>query len=123
MSSTPDIVNWWLAKWKKGKTGSDLIMGIRHIKCIDGFTMSVQASQYMYCEPRVDVGPWRAVEVGFPSMRVEEFMKYAEDRGDPTQTVYNRVPVAVVNKVIQDHGGIDTTFMRAISRIETNDPA
>lgn len=33
------------------------------IECRDGARFSVQASQYHYCSPRNDAGPWTHVEV------------------------------------------------------------
>lgn len=76
------------------------------IECADGLTLSVQASVTHYCTPRDSVGPWIAVEIGFPSRRVGEFMEYAENPDDATGTVYGYVPVEVVEAVIEKHGGI-----------------
>jgi len=79
---------------------------VRSIQCADGLELSVQASSTHYCSPRDSVGPWEEVEIGFPSERVEEFMEYAENPNEPTDTVYGYVPVAVVEAVINNHGGI-----------------
>jgi hypothetical protein len=79
---------------------------VEPIVCADGLSMSVQASQTHYCAPRDSVGPWTTVEVGFPSQRVEELMEYAETPDTPTDTVYGNVPVAVVEAVIEKHGGL-----------------
>lgn len=79
---------------------------VRPIKCADGLELSVQASVTHYCSPRNGIGPWTAVEIGYPSERVEEFMEYAENPDEPTDTVYGRVPVEVVEAVIEKHGGI-----------------
>lgn len=76
------------------------------IVCADGLTLSVQASHLHYCSPRNDEGPYSTVEIGFPSEKVEEFMEYAEDAENPTQTVYARVPVEVVLQVINSRGGV-----------------
>ena len=76
------------------------------IKCADGFTLSVQASQYHYCTPRLDKSFYVAVEVGFPSEKEDLLMEWAETPDDPTGTVYGWVPVDVVEKVIDKHGGI-----------------
>jgi hypothetical protein len=49
------------------------------IVCSDGFTMSVQANEYAYCEPRCnDAEEYDNVEVGYPSKREELLMEYAE---------------------------------------------
>jgi hypothetical protein len=79
---------------------------VNSITCKDGFTMSVQASNTHYCSPRNGIGPWVSVEVGFPSEKVEEFMEYINGLESPTQSVYGWVPVEVVEKVIEKHGGL-----------------
>ena len=76
------------------------------IVCSDGFKMSVQASQTNYCEPRNNVGPYVSVEVGFPSALDKDLLPYAEDRENPTKTVYGWVPSKVVMKVIAKRGGM-----------------
>lgn len=76
------------------------------IRCADGLDFSVQANSTAYCTPRTDDGPYTAVEVGFPSQRVEELMEYAEDPERPTRTVYGWVPVEVVERIVEAHGGI-----------------
>ena len=75
------------------------------IECADGFTMSVQARERAYCEPRNDEGPWSAVEVGFPSEKEELLMEYAENPDHPTGTVYGWVPVEVISEVVAKRGG------------------
>lgn len=84
----------------------DMLRQVLPITCADGLRLSVQASRDHYCTPRDSVGPWTAVEVGFPSERVEELMEYAENPKAPTDTVYGWVPVEVVEAVIEKHGGI-----------------
>ena len=78
------------------------------VECVDGFKMSVQASEYHYCEPRETIGGeyYTAVEIGFPSQEEPLLMPYAESPEEPTQTVYGWVPVETVNEVIKKHGGI-----------------
>ena len=44
------------------------------IQCKDGFGMSVQANEGAYCFPRSDFGPYKEVEVGFPSIVEESIM-------------------------------------------------
>lgn len=80
------------------------------IFCCDGFSISVQAGSSTYSEPRENLegGMYKCVEVGFPSAREELLMKYAEDPHDPTDSIYPYVPVALVDKVIQKHGGISS---------------
>jgi hypothetical protein len=76
------------------------------IVCVDGFSMSVQASEYTYCCPRNNTGPYISMEVGFPSEKVEKLMPYAEDENQPTDTVYAYVPVEIIEQVISNHGGM-----------------
>lgn len=73
-----------------------------------GLEMSVQASAYHYCSPRESVRytSYSAFEVGFPTEVVEELLPYAETPSDPTGSVYARVPAEVIQRVIDDHGGI-----------------
>lgn len=78
------------------------------IICNDGFSMSVQASQYAYCMPRVTNGIfYTEMEIGFPDKVEELIMKYAEDGNNPTETVYGYVPTEVINAVIEKHKGIN----------------
>jgi hypothetical protein len=77
------------------------------VKCADGFEVSVQASENHYCEPRINgAEQYESVELGYPNMEEPELMEYAEDPVDPTGTVYGWVPVELVNKLIDKHGGI-----------------
>ena len=77
------------------------------IVCADGFEMSVQAHSGGYCTPRIDNAErYTAVEVGFPSQIEELLLDFAEDAGNPTETVYAWVPSTTVSLVIAKHGGI-----------------
>lgn len=74
--------------------------------CADGFQISIQASQCHYCSPRRDgYIDYKEVELGFPSQAEEMIRDYAED-DDLTRTVYGYVPVELVDRVLQKHGGI-----------------
>jgi len=96
-----DIVNEYFFPFKsQGKRV------IPKMKCEDGFTMSVQASNTHYCTPRIESGPWTAFEIGYPSQKEDLIMKYAETPEEPTNTVYGHVPLNVVIKVIKKHGGL-----------------
>ena len=82
-------------------------MNNKKIECADGFTMSVQASRFNYCEPRVDdANEYTQVEIGFPSGYEPLIAKYAEDKEDYTGTVYGYVPADVVTLVCIKHGGV-----------------
>ena len=77
------------------------------VECADGFSMSVQARESLYCTPRETNAPWYSeVEVGFPSAREELLMDYCEEPQNPLETVYAYVPVGTVTNVIAKHGGM-----------------
>jgi hypothetical protein len=82
-------------------------MGNKRIECADGFSMSVQASGFNYCQPRKDnAEAYTEVEVGFPSRPEPLLARYAEDASAPTSTVYPFVPVQAVVDVCAKHGGV-----------------
>ena len=84
-----------------------LIKRNKKIICKDGFTMSVQANEGAYCNPRInEANKYIQVEIGFPSQREELIIEWAEDQDQPTDTVYGYVPIHVVNSVIAKHGGM-----------------
>lgn len=77
------------------------------IVCTDGFTMSVQASQYNYCTPRQnEADRYTEVEVGFPTSPEPLLLPWAEDPDCPTNTVYPWVPSERVALVCAKHGGV-----------------
>ena len=82
------------------------------IVCKDGFEMSVQGSYGHYCSPRENDSWYNSMEVGYPSSKEESIMEYAESKEDPTESVYGWVPCEVIQKIIDNHGGIniDKTF-------------
>ena len=97
----------------RGKDAADTRKWRPHprVICADGFSMSVQAGEHLYCTPRINLldGNYAAVEVGFPSAFEEALMPFAEDAGTPTGTVYRDVPVEIVEAVIAAHGGLYET--------------
>lgn len=106
-----ETVQQWMAREK--------LKPSNHLKCADGFEVSVIAGWGAYCAPRpigygnaaaaADFeGPYTHVEVGFPSVRPEpwsEWEGYCESPTDPTGTVYSHVPVDTVRALITLHGG------------------
>lgn len=84
---------------------------LKRVVCEDGFSVSVQASDFNYCSPRNNVGPWGCVECGFPTSKDPVLEEWAEDpgaeiEGGQVQTVYGWVPSEVILKVIESHGGM-----------------
>ena len=78
------------------------------ITCVDGATISVQASSMHYCTPRSNTGPYSHVEVGFPSADFPAAAEYKEDTGvSDSDTVFACVPVELVAAWIKSRGGVD----------------
>ena len=71
------------------------------VKCKDGVTLSVQASEFHYSSPRDNYGPYTEVEVWCVrnAAEVTEF-DYSDD--DPSAYV----PIEQVVQFIDNHGGI-----------------
>ena len=84
----------------------DSMYNHKRVECNDGFSMSVQASEVHYCDPReTHANYYESVEIGFPSEKEELLLEYAEEPDKPTHTVYGYVPVELVDEIIQKHGG------------------
>lgn len=76
------------------------------IQCVDGFTLSVQASTFHACTPRASSGPYRTVEVmAGRGVLPSRFMLEEEDVCDEPM-IYRFVPIDMVAHVIDAHGGI-----------------
>ena len=78
------------------------------IVCNDGFSMSVQGSNALYCRPRVTQDWYDKMEIGYPSVEEIDIIEFAEDITNPTGTVYGYVPCELIEKVILKHGGINS---------------
>lgn len=80
---------------------------LKEVVCMDGFSISVQASSGYYCKPKeTGASEYQLVECGYPNKVPEFILEYAEDSERPTDTVYGYVPVELVNKLINLHGGV-----------------
>ena len=87
------------------------------IECNDGFHISVQASEYAYCSPRVTADTeYFRFECGFPSGPVPELAEWKDgdkdDRSTDMDTVYGYVPVQEIVKLVEAHGGIKGPLKR-----------
>jgi hypothetical protein len=80
----------------------------KRLVCRSGFTMSVQAGETKYCEPRNNTGPYASAEIGFPSEEDNLIIDYAEDKNNPTETVYGWVPAGIITALIIKHKGISS---------------
>lgn len=101
----------WLKKPVRAHTYSDGTYEVQENRprlcCNDGYSISVQASGFHYCEPRLNgVQDYESVELGYPSEEDELINEYAEDDLDYTETVYGYVPIEIVEELINKHGGI-----------------
>ncbi len=74
------------------------------VYCNDGFSISIQAGDGLYCSPRNNKGPYSELELGNPSHPDELIIGYAEDPDRPTHTVYAYVPSTVVWDLLAKHG-------------------
>ena len=108
MDTVNKFLRGTLKQHKYALDGSIMIQDIRpRVKCKDGFKISIQASEGHYCSPSVDGDViYNEVELGYPNMEDELIAEYAEDPDKLTDTVYGWVPVDIVNKLIEKHGGI-----------------
>ncbi len=80
------------------------------IYCKNGFNISVQASKHHYCKPRENIqyGTYTKVELGMPSKEIPELEEYKEIKEEPqTMSVFPYVPIELIEKIIQENGGID----------------
>ena len=87
-----------------------------HVICKDGFEMSVQAGQSLYSEPRDVVDSYEEAEVGFPSTEESLLTSYAEDEENLCGTVYGYVPCSIIDKLIENHGGINESKIKLSKR-------
>ena len=100
-------VNEFLAKYSKPMPGCSDLMYIRpRVKCADGYTVSIQAGYGLYSTPRIFADFYTKVELGYPSAVDEDLLEYAESENAPLDTIYAFVPVALIEKVLERHGGI-----------------
>lgn len=90
-----------------------------HILCKDGFTFSVQAGKQFFSSPREDLpdGAYTHVELGRLSESDASLTGYAENVRHPTKTVYFNVPLAVVESLIEKHGGFYESRMLEFASI------
>ncbi len=112
-----DIINDFLRRTYIKRDMESCILGKEMIEvreravCKDGYEVSIQATEYTYCSPRLTFKPnetqtYTAVELGFPNISDDLLDEYAEDPDEPTGTVYGYVPIELVVKLIEKHGGL-----------------
>ena len=78
------------------------------VVCRDGYSVSIQAGQCHYSIPQRDgASLYSAVELGYPSVADSLIAEYAETPDNLTGTIYGRVPVELVDQLLEKHGGIE----------------
>jgi hypothetical protein len=84
---------------------------VRHrpkIVCMDGFKMSVQGNEMTYSIPKKVATEFTAMEIGFPSAQEDLIMEFIDRLVlEPTQSVYGYIPIDLIEKIVEKHGGID----------------
>ena len=71
------------------------------ITCADGVTLSVQASETHYCEPRDNKGPYTEVEVWCIRNCTAPVTQFEYEEDEPS----GYVPIEKVAAFIDQHGG------------------
>ena len=77
-------------------------------KCADGYSVSIQAGSgaNVHCWPHEDTNEFTHVMLDNPSCEDEELVPYRCDLDDEDEIFYLFVPVEVMDKVLEKHGGI-----------------
>lgn len=83
----------------------------KRVEMNDGFNVSIQASEFHYCEPRKNTEPekYRSFELGYPSDR-DELIDLLGEEKETNDTVFPYVDRDVVEQLILKHGGIKGVF-------------
>jgi hypothetical protein len=80
------------------------------VVCADGFKVSIQASEFHYCSPKVSgiFVIYTSVELADPNEEEELIAKWQESPKSerPTYDVYPYVPAEIVSMMIAKHGGM-----------------
>ena len=97
-------INEFLRKYRKQRNGMQIVRP--RVRCADGYTVSVQAGDRWNSEPRLDTGWYGKVELGYPTEKDTELQSYAKNKRDLCGSVYDFVPVKLVDEVLTKHGGI-----------------
>ena len=93
-------------------------LAVPRIACVDGFNISVQSGTGLYCLPIInkyeemdDDVIFTHVEAGFPSEPEPLLNEFQHDDGDPTKSVYGRVPIDIISAVVKKHGGLNPLLL------------
>lgn len=98
-----------------------------HIFCVDGYRISVQASEMHFCNPRENFSmcEYNSVEVGCPSSKegTVGFIEESEwENGSVVESVAGNIPAETVQELLDFHGGIDfeKTLENFVEQIRKN---
>lgn len=80
-------------------------MPVSAITCADGVQFSVQASQFTYCSPRDDQGPWTSVEV---MTITDDVVPYFWEH-DAGENLAGYVPIEAVAREVIRRGNLALT--------------
>lgn len=106
------MINEFLKRTYKEQKES-IIQGLIFIRpriiCNDEFSISVQASEFHYCTPRITSNTidYEEVEAGYATSEEKDLEPYMESPNYYTNAVYGYVPVNIINDIITKHGGIN----------------
>lgn len=101
-----------VADWIRATNGSHLKDDVREVARLgDGGWLSIQASRYHHCEPRLDSArSYRSIEIGSkgvlegPGDTAELLQPYREERRGTL--MFARVPTGVAEDYVRGRGGI-----------------
>ncbi len=102
----------WMDEGFTGERGEGYCYQMcRPVLLADGTSLSIQAGDTHYCEPRMlsengTYSDYSHFEIGFPSRIIEELLPYADDDENPTDTVYAYVPRELIETIIKAAGGV-----------------
>jgi hypothetical protein len=102
--------NEFLQKTQDTRRNSGIAQVRNPVQLGDGLFISIQASKFHYCTPRVDNAPaYTTVEISFQGAVPAELDSY---RDLPSESVFGFVPVELVDKLVEQHGGFLPTFTK-----------
>jgi hypothetical protein len=88
-----------LMNFGKREMSNGRLSRIPRLQFNNGSSLSVQASEYHYCSPKDNTGPYSAVEVGFPEGTIPSWW-------DDTDTVMGWVTAEQITSHIEGCGGL-----------------
>lgn len=96
------------------------------VQCADGFEISIQASIWHCCQPRVSgFYDYERIEVGYPSAPVPELAQWKTRTFGGVlpdeQSIFTWVPVSEVDRLIAAHGGITDTIGKGLRDYDGED--